>query len=63
MFASIAVCALLMFQPFFSSCTPQHYSRNVSHIVDFQGWHALHTFVESFQEQYKDGSNGIVPSE
>ena len=21
-------------------------------------WHALHTFVESFQGQYKDGTNG-----
>ena len=60
MLASRAVCALLIYQPFFSSCTPQHYSRNVSHVVDFQGWNVLYTFVESFQEQYKDG---IVPSE
>ena len=24
----------------------------------FQEWYPLHTFVESFQGQYKDGSNG-----
>ena len=29
------------FQPFFSSCTPQDYSGNVSH-CGFWGWHTLH---------------------
>ena len=39
------------------SCTPQDCSENVS-CCGFRRWYALHMFVESFQGQYKDGTDG-----
>ena len=54
----MGACMLLVFQPFFSSCNPRKLFKKCVPCCGFQAWHALHTFVESFQEQYKDGSNG-----
>ena len=48
---------LSFFQQFFSFCIQQDCSGGMSHVVDFTGG-MLCTFVESFQGQYKDGTNG-----
>ena len=48
---------LLFPQQSFSFCTPQDCLGSVSHAGDFAGG-MLCTFVESFQGQYKDGTNG-----
>ena len=37
---------------------PTRLYRRCSSCCEFQRWHALHMFVESFQGQYKDGTNG-----
>ena len=60
-FAAIAVCVLMIFIVFPTVLLivyPTRLFRRCASCCGFQRWHALHTFVESFQGQYKDGTNG-----
>ena len=61
MFAALAGCVLVLFV-FFPTILlilypTKLFIRCVS-CCGFRRWHALHMFVESFQGQYKDGTNG-----
>ena len=60
-FAAIAYCVLVIF----IACPtivlvvyPTRLFRKCVLCCGFRRWHALHMFVESFQGQYKDGTNG-----
>ena len=60
-FAAIAVCVLVLF--IFSPTIllilyPTRLFRKCISCCRFRRWHALHMFMESFQGQYKDGTNG-----
>ena len=60
-FAGIAGCVLAIFIVFPTLLLilyPTRLFRKCVSCCRFQRWHALHTFVESFQGQYKDGTNG-----
>ena len=60
-FATLAGCVLALFVVFPTAllilCPTRPFRRCVS-CCGFRRWHALHMFVESFQGQYKDGTNG-----
>ena len=60
-FAALSVCVLVTFV--FSPTIllilyPTRLFRRCVSCCGFRRWHALHMFVESFQGQYKDGTNG-----
>ena len=60
-FAAVAVCVLVIFIVFPTVLLivyPTRLFRRCVSCCGFQRWHALHMYVESFQGQYKDGTNG-----
>ena len=60
-FVAIAVCVLVIFIIFpivLLILYPTRLFRRCVSCCGFRRWHALHMFVESFQGQYKDGTNG-----
>ena len=60
-FAVIAVCVLVIFIIFPTILLivyPTRLFRKCVSCCGFRRWHALHMFLESFQGQYKDGTNG-----
>ena len=60
-FAALAVCALVIFiiwPTILLILYPTRLFRKCVSCCRFRRWHALHMFVESFQGQYKDGTNG-----
>ena len=60
-FAAIAVCVLAIFiisPTILLILYPTRLFRKCVTCCGFRRWHALHMFVESFQGQYKDGTNG-----
>ena len=61
MFAAIACCVLVIFilsPTILLILYPTRLFRRCVICCRFRRWHALHMFVESFQGQYKDGTNG-----
>ena len=61
MFLTIAVCVLVIFiicPTILLILYPTRLFRKCVSCCGFRRWHALHMFVESFQGQYKDGTNG-----
>ena len=60
-FAAIAGCVLVIFiicPTVILILYPTRLFRRCVSCCGFRRWHALHTFVESFQGQYKDGTDG-----
>ena len=60
-FSAIAYCVLVTFITFPTVILilyPTRLFRKWISSCGFRRWHALHMFVESFQGQYKDGTNG-----
>ena len=60
-FSVIAGCMLLIFIFFLTTLLilyPTRLFRRCFSCFGFRRWHALQMFVESFQGQYKDGTNG-----
>ena len=60
-FAAIAYCVLVIFiilPTILLILYPTRLFRKCVSCCGFRSWHALHMFVESFQGQYKDGTNG-----
>ena len=60
-FSAIAVCVLVIFiicPTVLLILYPTRLFRRCVSCCGFRRWHALHMFVESFQGQYKDGTNG-----
>ena len=60
-FSAIAYCVLVIFIIFpivLLILYPTRLFRRCVSCCGFRRWHALHMFVESFQGQYKDGTNG-----
>ena len=61
MFAGISSCVLVIFilsPTILLILYPTRLFRRCVVCCRFRRWHALHMFVESFQGQYKDGTNG-----
>ena len=61
MYALIAICVLvtfIIFPTILLILYPTRLFRKCVSCCGFRRWHALHMFVESFQGQYKDGTNG-----
>ena len=59
--AAIAGCVLVIFiicPTILLILYPTRLFRRCVSCCGFRRWHALHMFVESFQGQYKDGTNG-----
>ena len=60
-FAAIAGCVLAIFiisPAILLILYPTRLFRKCVSCCGFRRWHALHMFIESFQGQYKDGTNG-----
>ena len=60
-FSALAVCVLVIFILFPTVLLivyPTRLFRRCVSCCGFRRWHALHMFMESFQGQYKDGTNG-----
>ena len=60
-FAVISICVGLVFiafPTFLLILYPTRVFRKCITCCGFRRWHALHTFMEAFQGQYKDGTNG-----
>ena len=60
-FSAIAICVLVIFifcPTILLILYPTRLFRKCVSCCGFRRWHALHMFVESFQGQYKDGTNG-----
>ena len=60
-FSALAVCVLVIFiicPTVLLILYPTRLFRRCVSCCGFCRWHALHMFVESFQGQYKDGTNG-----
>ena len=60
-FAAIAYCVLAIFiiyPTILFILYPTRLFRKCVLCCGFRRWHAVHMFVESFQGQYKDGTNG-----
>ena len=60
-FVALAVCVLVIFiltPTVILILYPTRLFRKCVSCCGFRRWHALHMFVESFQGQYKDGTNG-----
>ena len=61
MFAAVACCVWVIFitlPTLLLIVYPTRLFRRCVSCCGFRRWHALHMFVESFQGQYKDGTNG-----
>ena len=61
-FLALASCVLVIFiicPTFLLILYPTRLFRKCISCCKFHRWYALHMFMESFQGQYKDGSNGI----
>ena len=61
MLLALAGCVLILFvisPTLLLILYPTRLFRRLVSCCGFRRWHALHTFVESFQGQYKDGTNG-----
>ena len=61
LFSAIAYCVLVTFiisPTILLILYPTRLFRKCVSCCGFRRWHALHIFVESFQGQYKDGTNG-----
>ena len=58
MFATIVGCVLIIFPTILLIVYPTRLFRRCVSCCRFRRWHALQMFVESFQGQYKDGTNG-----
>ena len=59
--AAVAGCVLVIFiacPTFLLIVYPTRLFRKCVSCLGFRRWHTLHMFVESFQGQYKDGTNG-----
>jgi len=57
----VSICIVLMFIAFPTVLLilyPTRIFRKCITCCGFRRWHALHTFMEAFQGQYKDGTNG-----
>ena len=60
-FSAVAVCVLVIFiicPTILLILYPTRLSRKCVSCCGFRRWYALHMFVETFQGQYKDGTNG-----
>ena len=60
-FGSVALCVLvffILFPTLLLIVYPTRLFRMCASCCGFQRWHVLHMFAESFQGQYKDGTNG-----
>ena len=60
-FAVVSICVGLVFLVFPTVLLilyPTRIFRKCITCCQFRRWHALHTFMEAFQGQYKDGTNG-----
>ena len=60
-FSALATCVLLIFiicPTILPILYPTRLFRKCMSCCIFRWWHALHMFVESFQGQYKHGTNG-----
>ena len=60
-FAVVSICILLVFivlPTLLLILYPTRIFRKCVTCCQFRRWHALHTFLEAFQGQYKDGTNG-----
>ena len=60
-YSTVAICVLVLFIIFPAILLilyPTRLFRKCVSCCGFRRWHALHMFVESFQGQYKDGTNG-----
>ena len=60
-FAVVSVCTALVFlvlPAFLLILYPTRIFKKCITCCRFRRWHALHTFMEAFQGQYKDGTNG-----
>ena len=60
-FATLAYCVLVIFiacPTILLIVYPTRLFRRCVSCCGFRRWHALHMFMESFQGQYKDGTNG-----
>ena len=60
-FAVVSICIILVFTVLPTSLLilyPTRVFRKCITCCRFRRWHALHTFMEAFQGQYKDGTNG-----
>ena len=60
-FAFVSICILLVFivlPTLLLILYPTRIFRKCITCCRFRRWHALHTFMEAFQGQYKDGTNG-----
>ena len=60
-FAGVSICVVLVFIVFPTLLLilyPTRIFRKCITCCRFRRWHALHTFMEAFQGQYKDGTNG-----
>ena len=60
-FSALSICVLVIFilSPILLFILyPTRLFRRCVSCCGFRRWHALHMFVESFQGQYKDGTNG-----
>ena len=60
-FATLAVCVLVIFiicPTILLIVYPTRLFRKCISYCGFRRWHSLHMFMESFQGQYKDGTNG-----
>ena len=60
-FAVVSICVVLVFivlPTLLLILYPTRIFRKCIACCRFRRWHALHTFMEAFQGQYKDGTNG-----
>ena len=60
-FAAISICVGLVFIAFPTLLLilyPTRIFRKCIACCGFRRWYALHTFIDAFQRQYKDGANG-----
>ena len=60
-YSTVAICVLVLFiisPTILLILYPTRLFRRCVSCCGFRRWHALHMFVESFQGQYKDGTNG-----
>ena len=57
LFVAIATCVVIIFPTIVLILYPMRLFRRCVSCCGFCRWHALHVFMESFQGQYKDGTN------
>jgi len=57
-FLVVSICVVLVFIAVLLILYPTRIFMKCVTCFRFRRWHALHTFMEAFQGQYKDGTNG-----